>query len=468
MSDAERVWQAALGELELQMTRATFNTWLKPTTAVSWDQEAFVLGTPNGYIKDWLENRLYIPIQRTLSGITGQELHVEFVVWSEEQDVDQPEMLPLLNTDRARNPNGNRAPVDGKGHEHGNGNGNGHGHGSMSLNPKYTFDSFVVGASNRLAHAAALAVTDSPALAYNPLFLYGGVGLGKTHLLHAIGHSYERQSLEILYVSSEQFTNDLINAIRTRKTEAFRVKYRSADVLLIDDIQFIAGKESTQEEFFHTFNSLHASNRQIVLTSDRPPKAIPTLEERLCSRFEWGLLADIQPPDLETRIAILHFKAENQPVSIPSEIINVIAQRIVSNIRELEGALNKVVAHVMLTRRMPTTKDLEESLQDIIISPKTLTPEQVVQAVLRFYGVNGEMLTGRKRNKEIVRPRQVAMYLLRKETQASLPEIGATLGGRDHTTVLYGIQKIEGLLEQDSTLRREVVAIQEQLYSNTM
>jgi chromosomal replication initiator protein len=301
-------------------------------------------------------------------------------------------------------------------------------------------------------------------MAYNPLFLYGGVGLGKTHLLHAIGHCCQKRNLSILYVSSEQFTNDLIYAIRTQDTEKFRTKYRNPDVLLIDDIQFIAGKESTQEEFFHTFNTLHAANKQIVLTSDRPPKAIPTLEERLRSRFEWGLIADIQPPDLETRIAILQFKANSQNLSVPESVINMIAQQVVSNIRELEGALNKVVAYADLMNVTPTLETLEVTLRDLVAAPKTLTTDQVLDAVARFYQVNAARITGRRRNKDIVRPRQVAMYLMRKETSASLPDIGQALGGRDHTTVLYGVEKIEGLFEQDNTLRREVMTIQERLY----
>jgi chromosomal replication initiator protein len=450
MQDIDRIWQAALGELELQMTKATFNTWIKPTVAVSWDQDIFVLGAPNGYIKDWLENRLCTPIQRTLSGITGQQVDVEFIVWTEEQEVGQATSLPLLTPDPRPLPSTANSTIPGNGH--------------VSLNERYTFETFVVGSSNRLAHAASLAVADNPAVAYNPLFLYGGVGLGKTHLLHAIGHGCHRKGLQVLYVSSEQFTNDLINAIRAHNTEDFRGKYRNTDVLLIDDIQFIAGKESTQEEFFHTFNTLHASNKQIVLTSDRPPKAIPTLEERLCSRFEWGLLADIQPPDLETRIAILRFKAETQPIHISDDVLDLIAQRIVSNIRELEGALNKIVAHSRLTRTLPTVNSLESSLRDIVAAPKTLTPKQILDAVIRFFHVNERDLLGHRRSQDLVRPRQIAMYLARKETQASLPEIGLILG-RDHTTILYGIQKIEGQLEQDSTLRREIIAIQEQLYN---
>jgi chromosomal replication initiator protein len=457
MQDAQTIWNAALGELELQMTRATFNTWLKPTSVVSWQQDDFVLGAPNGYIKDWLENRLHTPIERTLTGIVGQPVNVQFVVWAEEQDIDREDTLPLLgNQDSTTEESESRKPRAVP-----------NGYDRMPLNPRYTFDSFVVGPSNRLAHAAALAVSDTPAAAYNPLFLYGGVGLGKTHLLHAIGHSCERKNLQVLYVSSEQFTNDLINAIRTHNTEDFRLKYRSTDILLIDDIQFIAGKESTQEEFFHTFNTLHAANKQIVLTSDRAPKAIPTLEERLRSRFEWGLLADIQAPDLETRIAILQAKAESQPISVPEELLTMIAQRVVSNIRELEGALNKLVAHSTLTRVPPNEEQLEETLQDIIEVPKTLSVEETIKAVAAFYHVSEKDLCGRRRNREIVRPRQIAMYLARTETQASLPEIGTAIGGRDHTTVLYGVEKIEGQMEEDATLRREIMAIQEQLYSNT-
>jgi chromosomal replication initiator protein len=454
MHNAQQVWQAALGELELQMTRATFNTWIKPVAAVSWDRDTFVLGTPNGYIKDWLENRLYAPIHRTLSGILEKkQLNVQFIVWSQEHGVDQSSSLPLFYSAPEQDPSWS----------------SGNGHRSrlldspIQLNPRYTFDTFVVGPSNRLANAAALAVTDKPAMAYNPLFLYGGVGLGKTHLMHAIGHRCLQKGLGVLYVSSEQFTNDLIKAIRTQKTEEFRLKYRNADVLLIDDIQFIAGKESTQEEFFHTFNTLHAANKQIVLTSDRPPKAIPTLEERLRSRFEWGLLADIQPPDLETRIAILQFKAESQPINISEEMLNMIAERVVSNIRELEGALTTLVAHAKLTPELPTQELLEKSLQDNMAFPKTTTVDQVLQAVAAFYHVQAQQITGRGRRKEIVRPRHVAMYLARHETESSLPEIGAALGGRDHTTVMYGVQKIEGLIEQDSTLRREISAIRKEL-----
>ena len=460
MENVEKVWQAALGELELQMTRATFNTWLKPTTVLSYDRENFVLGVPNAYVKEWLENRLYPPIQRTLSGILNTPVNVQFVVWQQEEGIEQTDDLPLFHNDPPSSQSAFAQPYQ-----------NGHtvnGNGQRPLNPKYTFDTFVVGSSNRLAHAAARAVADAPALAYNPLFLYGGVGLGKTHLLHAIGHSCQERNLGVLYVSSEHFTNDLINAIRTQETENFRAKYRNTDLLLIDDIQFIAGKESTQEEFFHTFNALHAANKQIILTSDRPPKAIPTLEERLRSRFEWGLLADIQPPDLETRIAILQFKAQTQQIAISESLLEMIAQHIVSNIRELEGALNKVVAYSRLTHTQPSVEALETVLQDLISTPKTLTPDQILQKVSKFSRVDIADIVGHRRNKEYVRPRQIVMYLAREETTASLPEIGELLGGRDHTTVLYGYEKIKGLLEQDNNLRREIMAIQERLYNNTL
>jgi chromosomal replication initiator protein len=472
MQNPQKIWQAALGELELQMTRATYNTWIRPVSAVSYDQDTFVLGTPNGYIKDWLENRLHAPIQRTLSGILGQETTVQIIVWVDEQEVGESANLPLLHATQEFHSSARTTgrQLSGNGHRGGNGNGSANGfrstagNGQQILNPRYTFDSFVVGPSNRLAHAAAQAVADAPARAYNPLFLYGGVGLGKTHLLHAIGHACRTRGMEVLCVSSEEFTNDLINAIRNKETIEFRGKYRTLDVLLIDDIQFIAGKESTQEEFFHTFNTLHAGNSQIVLTCDRAPKAIPTLEERLRSRFEWGLLADIQPPDLETRIAILREKAEKLPIAISEELLTMIGQRVVSNIRELEGALNKVVARARLSNTPPTAETLEASLQDLIAAPKTLTVSQVIAGVTRYYRVSDQEIKGRRRTREIVRPRQVAMYLARTETQASLPEIGGALGGRDHTTVLYGVQKIEGLLEQDNTLRRDVATIQEQLY----
>lgn len=443
------VWQAALGELQLQMTRETFNTWLKPTRVISYEDGTLIIGVDNGYVKDWLSNRLSATIQRTVTNIVGRTVEVRFVVWS--QTDMEAHQAPLLNGLK-QDAQPHRPQMTWNG--------------SPQLNVRYTFDSFVVGASNRLAHAASLAVSEQPATAYNPLFLYGGVGLGKTHLLHAIGHECLSQNLQILYVSSEEFTNDLINAIRTHTTDSFREKYRNTEVLLIDDIQFIAGKESTQEEFFHTFNTLHGANKQLVISSDRPPRAMVTLEERLRSRFEWGLIADIQPPDLETRIAILSSKAKAQPLDIPYDLLYYIARQIQNNIRELEGALNRVLAYVRLTGHPLNLETAEMALTDMLSRPTTLSPEEIVDEVARFFNMDADLLRGRGRSKEIALYRQVAMYLAREETQASLPQIGDALG-RDHTTILYGYEKISQQIEEDDSLRRDILAIRERLYNNS-
>ena len=333
------------------------------------------------------------------------------------------------------------------------------------LNPRYTFDAFIVGGSNRLAHAASLAVAEAPGESYNPLFLYGGVGLGKTHLLHAIGHQGVQTGLAVLYVSSEQFTNEIINAIRYRTTEEFRAKYRSVDILLVDDIQFIAGKESTEEEFFHTFNSLHEMSKQIVICSDRPPKAIVSLEERLRSRFEWGLIADIQPPDLETRMAILRVKADLPRYRIPDDIIAYIAGRVQTNIRELEGCLNRLMAYQQL-HRTDLTMDVARAAMTSLGNDNResrLNGKQIAQAVAEYYHISEEAMCGKQRDKHIVMPRQIAMYLIRQETEVSLFEIGQLFGGRDHSTVLHACEKIDREININPTLRREIVAIREQL-----
>ncbi|MEO8971959.1 MAG: chromosomal replication initiator protein DnaA [Ktedonobacteraceae bacterium] len=333
------------------------------------------------------------------------------------------------------------------------------------LNPRYSFDAFIVGNSNRLAHAASLAVAEAPGESYNPLFLYGGAGLGKTHLLHAIGHQGVQTGLAVLYVSSEQFTNEIVNAIRYRTTEEFRAKYRSVDILLVDDIQFIAGKESTEEEFFHTFNSLHEMSKQIVICSDRPPKAILSLEERLRSRFEWGLIADIQPPDLETRMAILRVKADLLHYRIPDDIIAYIAGRVQTNIRELEGCLNRLMAFQQLHRTdltMEVARAAMSSLGDDTRESR-LDSKQIAQAVAEYYHISLDAMCGKQRDKHIVMPRQIAMFLIRQETQASLLEIGNLFGGRDHSTVLHACEKIDREVNINPTLRREIVAIREQL-----
>ncbi len=456
--DADQVWQSALGQLQLQMTRATFDTWVKDTRVVSRSQNQLVIGTKSAFAKDWLENRLSTTINRTVSNVLGHAVDIQFVVDPvAEKEGDQPASLLW--------------PVKANGGQYGDhssSNGNGRYRGEkdrLMLNHKYTFDQFIVGASNRLAHAASLAVAEKPAEAYNPLFLYGGVGLGKTHLLQAIAHFALARGKQVIYTSSETFTNDLINAIRSQSTELFREKYRNNDFLLIDDIQFIAGKESTQEEFFHTFNTLHSSGGQIVLSSDRPPKAITTLEDRLRSRFEWGLLADIQPPDLETRIAILRFKAESQGVRVPDDVMEFVARRAQSNIRELEGALNKVLAHAAMVRQPIDIELANQALQDLVSRQSELTISQIVAAVADFYRLEEDVLIQRGRTKEVAAARQMAMYLAREETDASLPQIGEALGGRDHTTVMHGWEKIASQIERDDRLRREMLAIRELIYS---
>ncbi|KAA3642843.1 MAG: chromosomal replication initiator protein DnaA [Chloroflexi bacterium] len=444
---ANQAWQAVRGQLQMEMPKATFDTWVRDADFVAFEDGYFVIGVQNAYARDWLESRLTSTVSRLLTGVMNRTVETRFVVWQE-----TPAQLEVAETATAETtppPEDDTIPYPAE---------------NRTLNPRYSFETFVVGASNRLAHAASLAVAENPAKAYNPLFLYGGVGMGKTHLLHAIGNAIQATGTNVLYVSSEEFTNDLIHAIRTHTTQAFREKYRRIDVLLIDDIQFIAGKESTQEEFFHTFNTLHGQNKQLVISSDRSPKAMVTLEERLRSRFEWGLIADIQPPDLETRQAILQAKAERMGRAVPHEILEVIAQRMQSNIRELEGALNRILAHADL-RGMPLSIELVESaLADMIPQRRELQPQHVLDAVSDVFGVTVDRLLARDRSREIALPRQVAMFILREEAQISLPQIGEFLGGRDHTTVMYGCDKVSGLIEEDDRLRRQVVDIREQLY----
>ena len=440
---AQQAWKAVCGQLQMDMPKAAFDTWVRNTEFISYEDGSFIIGVQNAYARDWLESRLSSTVVRLLTGIMNRTVEVRFSVWQDGSKPVEPEENHYEFEDTAN-------PVE-----------------NNTLNARYTFENFVVGTSNRLAHAASLAVADKPAQAYNPLFLYGGVGLGKTHLLHAIGNLCNRQDLQVLYVSSEEFTNDLITAIRSHTTQAFREKYRSIDVLLVDDIQFIAGKESTQEEFFHTFNTLHGQDKQIVVSSDRPPKALVTLEERLCSRFEWGLTADIQPPDFETRLAILHSKADRIGCNIPDEMLDLIARRVQSNIRELEGALTRVAAFAELSGLPFTPQLVETALVDMLPRRSKVKPEEIVRKVAESFGVSMESMLGRDRSRQVAFPRQVAMYLLREEANISLPQIGETLGGRDHTTVMYGCEKIADIMERDDRLRRQVITIKEQLYGST-
>jgi len=445
--NAQQAWQATLGQLQMEMTKAAFDTWVRNTELVSYDNNRFKIGVQNAYARDWLDSRLSSTVTRLLTGLMDRPQAIEFVVWQKDYEVADAEGSSDEHEQQ-------REPASVR-------NGNSR---NGSINPKYTFESYVVGPSNRLAHAACMAVAENPAHSYNPLFLYGGVGLGKTHLLHAIGNHALQKDLQVLYVSSEEFTNDLINSIQKRTTAAFRERYRRIDVLLIDDIQFIAGKESTQEEFFHTFNTLHGQDKQIIISSDRPPKALVTLEERLRSRFEWGLTADIQPPDLETRIAILRYKAERAGKNVPIDILELIARQIQSNIRELEGALTRVLAFSDLSAQPLTPQLVNSALADLLPQHNTVEPRQVLDAVSLAFGVSSDQLFGRNRTREVALPRQIAMYLLREEANVSLPQIGEFLGGRDHTTVLYACEKVADLIERDDRLRRQILQIREQLY----
>ena len=443
--NVEQAWQSVLGQLQMEMPRASFDTWVRDTRPLSYQDGTLTIGVRNAYARDWLESRLASTVSRLLVGIMNASVAVNFIVNGNDAEVIADEAPPSSGHpepaavfEQAARPS--------------------------NMNPRYLFETFVVGSGNRLAHAACQAVAEKPARAYNPLFLYGGVGLGKTHLLHAIGNACHARGLNVLYVSSEEFTNDMINAIRTHTNQAFREKYRSADVLLVDDIQFIAGKESTQEEFFHTFNTLHGQDKQIIVSSDRPPKSLNTLDERLRSRFEWGLTADIQPPDLETRLAILRSKAERTGRQVPDEILENIARRVQSNIRELEGALNRILAFADLSGAHLSSQLVEVALADLLPQRSDVQPEKIIELVAKEWQTSVEALLGRDRSQKIAQPRQVAMYLLRKETNASLPQIGEVLGGRDHTTVMYAIEKIASEIETKTDLRKRVVNIKQQLY----
>jgi chromosomal replication initiator protein len=443
--NAEQAWQSAVGQLQMEMSKASFDTWVRDTQVSAYADGLFTIAVRNAYARDWLESRLSSTVKRLLMGMMNRAVEVAFVVQPNGCAESVPGTLP------ADVPTGEQQVSAARPK-------------NTSLNSRYTFENFVVGSNNRLAFAAAQAVAESPATAYNPLFLYGGVGLGKTHLLHAIGNYCHAHGLNALYVSSEEFTNDMIGAIRSHTTQAFREKYRSADVLLVDDIQFIAGKESTQEEFFHTFNTLHGQNKQIIVSSDRPPKSLVTLEERLRSRFEWGLTADIQLPDFETRLAILHSKAEHLGHALPPEIMDLIARRVQSNIRELEGALNRIVAFADLSGMAMTLPLADAALADLLPQRSDIKPDAVVDLVARTFNLSVEQLLSPDRSHDVVLPRQIAMYLMR-ETNVSLPQIGQALGGRDHTTVMYACKKVADLLESDDRLRRQVVQIRQQLYA---
>ncbi|MDP1714307.1 MAG: chromosomal replication initiator protein DnaA [Anaerolineales bacterium] len=451
--NTEQAWQSVLAQLQMEMPRASFDTWVRDTRPLAYENGIITIGVRNAYARDWLENRLATNVSRLLIEILNSNVSVKFVVSQSDESASRFASDPDAERDASSI---EITPPEPKPRH-------------VSLNPRYTFDTYVVGSGNRLAHAACQAVAEKPARAYNPLFLYGGVGLGKTHLLHAIGNACHASGLNVLYVSSEEFTNDMITAIRTHTTQAFREKYRSADVLLVDDIQFIAGKESTQEEFFHTFNTLHGQDKQIIVSSDRPPKSLITLEERLRSRFEWGLSADIQAPDFETRLAILRSKAERTGRHISDEILESIAKQVQSNIRELEGALNRIIAFADLSGSALTPSLVEMALSDLLPLRGDVEPARVVDIVARKFNLTVEKLLSRDRTRDVAHPRQIAMYLLREDAKISFPQIGEVLGGRDHSTVMSAIEKIkEQIRNGDGRVQKDIDFLRHQLYGQTV
>jgi chromosomal replication initiator protein len=445
----DQIWTAVQDELRFQLAKPSYETWLKNTTLLSADGSIYRVGVPSKLAKDWLEDRFAGLIQETLQAVTGTEVEVDFVVSSNGHRSSLAGEDDLLAADDMPEP---PPPV-----------------GQSELSEKFKFSSFVVGNNSRFAHAAAKAVADAPGETYNPLFLYGGVGLGKTHLMHAIGHDVRRRfpKKRVLYLTSEQFMNEVIASIQTARMSEFRVTYRTVDVLLIDDIQFLAGKDRTKEEFFHTFNALHEINKQIVISSDRPPKEIPTLEDRLRSRFEQGLLADIQSPDFETRLAILRSKLNANANLVSEAVLTFIAHKVQKNIRELEGALTRVLAFSAIHQRPVDEEEAARLLEDIIPAGnrRPLTIDRIQETVAEYYSVSVEDMKSKRRDKHIVFPRQVAMFVVREETPSSLPVIGQAFGGRDHTTALHSIEKIMNELKEDDRLRYEVQSIRERLYA---
>lgn len=451
---SREVWRAVLGELQLQLPRATYETWLKQTEGVGCDGQSFVVAVPTAFTVAWLERRMYQSIQKTVEKVAKQPLEIHFQVRdtgangravagpanqgfrpSVEDEFESP-----IRTNQARTTN---------------------------LNPKYTFQSFVVGSSNHLAYNAAKAVCEAPGQDYNPLFIYSGVGLGKTHLLHAIGHQCAAQGMSVLYATSEQFTNEFISAILNRTTEAFRHRYRSVQVLLMDDIQFLSGKEQTHEGFFHTFNDLHNSGNQVVITSDRPPRSLALLEDRLRSRFEWGLTTDIQPPNLETRMAILAAKAQQIGVALGENIIELIAKRVQKNVRELEGTLNRMIAFAQLGNSPITPESTLRVLDDLNSDADrhSIDPERIIEEAAQYYKLSSRDILGRSRTQKIALARQVAMYLLIYELELSPTQVGRLLGGRDHATVIHGAGKINVGVNEDGQLRKDVLTIKESIFA---
>ncbi|PUU89805.1 chromosomal replication initiator protein DnaA [Halanaerobium sp.] len=454
--ELDHIWKKTLENIKEKITNPSFNTWFSETKAVMTTAEnQLVLQVPNNFIQEWIESQYTDLIEEILEDLTGNQWTLllltpkEVKKFKENKENNKDKAEEKTKEVEIVEENIEEESIESELKQNG-------------FNPKYTFDTFVVGNSNRFAHAASLAVAEAPAKAYNPLFIYGDVGLGKTHLMQAIAHFILKNNpdYKVVYVSSETFTNELINSIKDDSTVDFRDKYRNIDILLVDDIQFLAGKERTQEEFFHTFNTLHESNRQLIISSDRPPKEIPTLEERLRSRFEWGLITDIQKPDLETRIAILRKKADIENLTIPNEVVIYIANKIQSNIRELEGALVKVIAYSSLVDREIDVDLAREALKDLVNKKKNESIEVNIERIKKIitddYNLKMEDMESKKRTQNIAFPRQIAMYLSRELTDFSLPHIGNEFGGRDHTTVIHAHNKIKEKIENEDDFNNKI------------
>ena len=456
---AQNAWKAAMAQMRGSMDRQTFSTLLGSAELLACEDGVFTVGVVNGFTRDWADKRLRGNIEKILTGVLGEPQQVSFVVSGTYQPSEKSFAVPPERPAEDQTlPAGSEAktePLKEAAHTAPRMN---------SILSRFTFDNFVVSGNNNLAAAAARAVAETPGTAYNPLFIYGGVGMGKTHLLHAIGNRLQNSDLKVVFASSEEFTNDFIRSIQSRDDDAFREKYRSADVLLIDDIQFIIGKESTQEAFFHTFNKLYEMNKQIVITSDRAPRAMATLDERMRSRFEWGLTVDIQPADLETRIAILSAKAQRLGRQIPMEVLEQIARQVTSNIRELEGALNRVVAVSDLCGHTMDKELVRMSLSDMSNSRENTSADEIIRSVSGIFGVPVEKVMSRDRTKEVALTRQVIMYLMREEANASLPQIGQMMGGRDHTTVMHACERVSAMLQTDRNFRSQVFRAKDKIF----
>jgi len=454
----DQIWQAALGEIELNLSKANFTTWFKNTFVSSLEDGRVILCVPNAFTKSWLETKYHKEISAAIEHVVNYK--IKEILYKVESKKISP-AIGLLEKIHLKKKKEDVEPLDMVSSIN-----------RFGLNPKYTFETFVVGKGNELAHAACQAVAANPGKIYNPLFIYGGVGLGKTHLLQAVGNELSKRTNKILYTTSENFTNDYVNAVRGGRINDFKDKYRRVDLLLIDDVQFMGGKDGTQQEFFHTFNELQQSDRQIILTSDKPPKLIPALEARLASRFESGMVADVSKPDIETKIAILERKAREKNYFLEEEILHYIANNIKNNIRELEGALNKIVAYHEFNNTTPTIKTVKSILNDLLISAQTrsITPRDILNAVCKFYDLEYKDLTGKGRKKELVWPRQISIFMMRKEINSSYPTIGNELGGRDHTTAMHAFNKILDEIEnkENDKVIQEIESIKQILYNTPL